>query len=74
MAAAREHIADAYDYTGKDFPHEARAMHYGDIAERPIWGEATPEEAKTLAEEGVNALPLPAPMAPKPPKDKSELN
>ena len=72
--AAREHIASTHDYTGSDFPHEARAMHYGEIKERPIWGESSPEEAKALQEEGINAQPLPAPMAPTPPKSKSELN
>ncbi len=74
MAAAREHIAATHDYTGTGFPDEARAMHYGEIEQRPIWGEASPEEAKTLLEEGVNAVPLPASLAPKPPKDTSDLN
>lgn len=74
MAAAREHIAETHDYTGSDFPHEARAMHYGEVEERPIWGEATPEEAKSLIEEGVKATALPAALAPKPPKNKSKLN
>lgn len=74
MGAAREHIAATHDYTGTGFPDEARAMHYGEIEQRPIWGEASPEEAKTLLEEGVNAVPLPASLAPKPPKDTSDLN
>ncbi len=74
IKAARDHIAATHDYTGSDFPDEARAMHYGEIEHRPIWGETTPEEAKSLHEEGVDALPLPAPLAPKPPKDKSKLN
>lgn len=74
MAAARKHIAETHDYTGGDFPDEARAMHYGEIEQRPIWGEATPEEAQTLLEEGVNAQPLPAAITPKPPKDKTKLN
>lgn len=74
MAAARDHIAKTHDYTGPDFPNEARAMHYGEIEQRPIWGEASPEEAQSLIKEGVNAAPLPAPLAPKPPKDKTKLN
>ena len=72
--AARKYIAETHDYVGDSFPDEARAMHYGEIEERPIWGEAKPEESKALHEEGVGAMPLPGPLAPKPPKDKSKLN
>ena len=34
-------------------------MHYGEIEHRSIYGEATPEEAKALVEEGVEVHPLP---------------
>lgn len=74
MKAAREHIADTHEYTGRDFPDEARAMHYGEVEERPIWGESTPEQASALRDEGVTALPLPPSLTPKPPKDTNELN
>jgi hypothetical protein len=46
-------------------------MYYGETDDRPIWGETTPEEREALKEEGVPALPLPAPFAPKPPKRKA---
>lgn len=68
MAAMRQHIAETHDYVGTDFPAEARAMHYGEIDDRPVWGTATAEDAKSLMEEGVAAAPLPAALAPKPPK------
>lgn len=74
LQAAKEHIAATHEYTGSDFPDEARAMHYGEVEERPIWGESTPEEAKALHEEGVAAMPLPAALTPVPPKDKKKLN
>jgi hypothetical protein len=67
---ARAHVRENFDYVGDDFANEARAMYYGDSEERPIWGEATPEESEALAEEGVPALPLPPPFAPKPPRRK----
>jgi hypothetical protein len=67
---ARQHVAENFDYVGSDFAEEARAMYYGETDDRPIWGEATPEEREALREEGVPALPLPAPFAPKPPKRK----
>ena len=34
-------------------------MHDGEKPHRPIYGEAKPEEAKKLVEDGVPALPLP---------------
>jgi len=47
------------DYVGPRFVDEARAMHLGDVPERSIYGEATPQAAKALIEEGVPVLPLP---------------
>lgn len=47
------------DYVGDRFATEARAMYLGDTPGRPIHGEAKPEEAKALIEEGVPVLPLP---------------
>lgn len=67
---ARKHVAENFDYVGEDFAEEARAMYYGEQDDRPIWGETTPEEREALKEEGVPALPLPAPFAPKKPKRK----
>ena len=34
-------------------------MHYGDKEHRPIYGEASPEEARSLIDEGVEVSPLP---------------
>ena len=44
---------------GENFSTEARAMHYGEIEEKPIIGKASLDEAKDLAEEGVPFIPLP---------------
>jgi len=55
----RDHIVKNADNVGERFPSEARAMHYGDIEHRPIYGEASPEEAKALIEEGIEVAPLP---------------
>ena len=71
---AREHISDNFDYVGSDFASEARSMYYGETADRPIWGETTPEESEALKEEGVPAAPLPKAFAPAPPKPKDDLN
>ncbi|HYD71623.1 MAG TPA: DUF1178 family protein [Candidatus Binatia bacterium] len=64
----REHIKDNFDYVGDKFADEARKMHTGETEERAIWGEATPEEARELAEEGIPASPLPPELAPTQPK------
>lgn len=55
----RRKVEENSDYVGKDFASEARAMHLGDAPERAIHGEAKPEEAKALIEEGIPVVPLP---------------
>ena len=55
----RDHIVKNADNVGERFPNEARKMHYGDIEHRPIYGEASAEEARALIEEGVEVSPLP---------------
>ena len=55
----RDHIVKSADNVGERFPVEARKMHYGDIEHRPIYGEASPDEARALIEEGVEVTPLP---------------
>lgn len=67
-AKVREHIKESFDYVGPKFAEEARKMHAGEAEERAIWGEATPEEARELAEEGIPAAPLPPALAPTPEK------
>jgi len=55
----RDHIVKNADNVGERFPNEARKMHYGDIEHRPIYGEASPDEARALIDEGVDVTPLP---------------
>jgi len=55
----RDHIVKNADNVGEKFANEARAMHYGDKEHRPIYGEASPEEAKSLIDEGIEVSPLP---------------
>jgi hypothetical protein len=55
----REHITRNADYVGPRFPEQARKIHYGEIEHRSIYGEASPEEAKELHEEGIEFHPLP---------------
>jgi hypothetical protein len=55
----RDHLTKNADNVGSKFPEEARKMHYGEIEHRSIYGEASPQEAKDLLEEGVELHPLP---------------
>ncbi|MEA2907075.1 MAG: hypothetical protein QOI12_4462 [Alphaproteobacteria bacterium] len=55
----REHLTKNSDYVGPKFPEEARKMHYGEIDHRSIYGEASPQDAKELHEEGIEFHPLP---------------
>jgi hypothetical protein len=64
----RAHIRDNFDYVGDRFAEDARKMHAGEIEDRAIWGEATPEEAQSLMEEGAPVAPLPPALAPTAPK------
>lgn len=47
------------DYVGLSFAQEARAIHEGRAPERSIHGEARPEEARALIEDGIPVAPLP---------------
>jgi hypothetical protein len=55
----RAHLTKNADNVGARFPEEARKMHYGEAEHRSIYGEASPDEAKALAEEGIEFHPLP---------------
>ncbi len=59
LGELRRRVEENSDYVGKDFASEARAMHLGDAPERAIYGEAKPDEAKALIEDGIPVLPLP---------------
>ncbi len=56
----REAITRNADYVGTRFPEQARKIHYGEAEQRSIYGEASPDEARELHEEGIEFHPLPA--------------
>jgi len=72
--AVKAEISKKCDYVGESFADEARAMHYGDKDERPIYGKTTLKEAVDLADEGIKAAPLPEPFVPDDVKEKKKLN
>ena len=44
---------------GADFAQEARRIHRGESERRAIYGDATPEQAETLADEGIEVARIP---------------
>jgi hypothetical protein len=71
VAAALQNLADAQaralqdsKWVGDAFAEQSRAMHYGERDAETIHGQATPDEAAALFEEGIPVAPLPFPVAP----------
>ncbi len=59
LKALSEKMRENADYVGDKFAEEARKIHFGETDARGIYGEATPEEAKGLLDDGVEFLPMP---------------
>jgi hypothetical protein len=59
LAALKAYVVANTENVGRKFPEVARRMHYGEEAERSIRGRVTPQEAAELADEGIDAVPLP---------------
>jgi hypothetical protein len=59
LKAISEKMRENSDYVGDKFADEARKIHFGEAEQRGIYGEATPEEAKSLAEDGIDFMPIP---------------
>lgn len=58
LDAMKAYVRGADD-VGRRFADEARKIHYKEVPERRIRGVATTDEARDLAEEGIEILPLP---------------
>ena len=59
FAAMRKQVEENSEYVGMNFVAEARRIYDGDAPERSIYGEAKPEEARRLIEDGVPVAPMP---------------
>jgi hypothetical protein len=64
VGKVRQYIATNFDDVGDRFPAVARAIHDGLEPARGVYGQATPEEADALREEGVEVAPLPPILSP----------
>jgi len=61
LIQVHHYVKQNFEDVGSRFAEEAKQIHKGDAAERPIHGTATVEETKELAEEGVPFVALPKP-------------
>jgi hypothetical protein len=59
MRDFRAHVEKNSENVGDKFADEARKMHYNEAEKRGIYGNATPDEAQDLIEEGIEVHPLP---------------
>jgi len=65
LKAVIGHVLANAENVGKDFPEEARRIHYHESPARAIYGEASDEACEALKEEGIEVVRLPIPK----PKD-----
>jgi hypothetical protein len=64
LAALQSEALKQSRWVGGNFADTSRAMHYGEQESEAIHGQATPEEAKSLLEEGIAVMPLLVPITP----------
>lgn len=64
IAAKQAEMLPQSRWVGRDFANAARAMHEGRAAEDLIHGQASPEEAQALRDDGIAAMPLLVPIVP----------
>lgn len=59
LRTMREKLIENAQYVGGRFAEEARRIHFDEVEKRGIYGEATLDEVRSLAEDGVEFHPLP---------------
>lgn len=59
MREVRAHVERNAEYVGSRFAEEARKMHFNETKARGIYGEATPDDVRQLADDGIEFSPLP---------------
>jgi hypothetical protein len=62
LAAEQKKMLESSEHVGDRFADEARAIHLGEADARAIHGRASPEQAESLAEDGIPVAPLPFPV------------
>jgi hypothetical protein len=59
LAKVVEYVMKNTEDVGREFPEEARKIHYGESPERKIRGTASQQEVSELRDEGIEVVALP---------------
>jgi hypothetical protein len=59
LVELRRQVETNCDYVGERFAEEARKIHYGEADPHGIYGEASADESRELAEEGIEVGRIP---------------
>ncbi|MDB5473952.1 MAG: hypothetical protein JWP99_1255 [Devosia sp.] len=59
LRAFRQKVMSEAENVGDKFAEEARKIHFEEAQARGIYGQATREEVLSLAEDGIDFMPLP---------------
>lgn len=59
LREVRDHVEKKFDHVGPRFAEEARKIHYGEVEKRNIYGHATPDESRSLKDEGIEVGRIP---------------
>ena len=55
----RDAVTKNAENVGDRFAHEARRIHYGEVPQKAVYGNASKEDVAALADEGIPVAPLP---------------
>lgn len=61
LAKLADHVIASTEDVGDAFPEEARKIHYREVPERAIRGNASPDEVAELRDEGIEVVSIPVP-------------
>jgi hypothetical protein len=59
LVELRRQVETNCDYVGERFAEEARKIHYGEVGAHGIYGEASEEQSRELADEGIECGRIP---------------
>jgi hypothetical protein len=63
LAEVQAEALKSSTWVGEAFAEQSRAIHYGERAGEAIHGQASPDEARALLDEGITVMPLLFPVA-----------
>lgn len=59
LQQVRKQVEQNSEHVGEKFPEEARKIHHGEVEQRNIYGDATPEQVEELRDEGIEIAAIP---------------